>query len=275
LTETIFALGLGDALVGDTDYCDYPAEALKKAHVGGPINPSFEKIMALHPDLVLATSAINRLATVQALERLGVAVYVTDPRTVEQVLSSTGRLGRLLGASEQAATIVAALHDRLEQLRQRLSGSGPRSVLFITWVDPLVSVGRNTFLADALHLAGARSVIETPQDWPNISLEEVLHQQPEYLIFSSNEPEQIQRQLAELRGRQGWQGLEALRQNRIVILSEAFSRPAPRLLDTIEQLARALHPDRFASERPVTLHRVAPPPAASLFPVFSPAAGAL
>jgi iron complex transport system substrate-binding protein len=247
LTETIFALGLGGILVGDTDYCDYPSEALKKPHVGGPINPNFEEIMALHPDLVLATRSINRLATVEALERLGVAVYVTDPRTVEQVIASNERLGHLLGAGEQAATVSAALRDRLNRLRQRLAGAEPRSVFFVTWVDPLISVGRDNFLADALHLAGARSVISTPQDWPNVSLEEVLRQQPEYLIFSSNEPEQIQRQLGELRSRPGWQGLEALRQNRIVILSEAFSRPAPRLLDTIEQLARALHPDRFTA----------------------------
>ncbi len=226
--------------------------------------------MALHPDLVLATRTINRLATVQALEQLGVAVYVTDPRTVEQVLSSTERLASLLGAGEQAAKLVATLRDRLEQLRERLSGSEPRSVFFIAWVDPLISVGRDTFLADALRLAGARSVIATPQDWPNVNLEEVVHLQPEYLIFSSDDPEQIQHQVAELRGRPGWQGLEALRQNRIVILSEAFSRPAPRLVDAIEQLARALHPDRFTSERPAAL-----PSAASSFLIFSVAAGAL
>jgi len=266
LTETIFALGLGDLLVGDTDYCNYPAEALKKAHVGGPVNPSLEEVMALHPDLVLATRAINRLATVEALEQLGVAVYVTDPHTVEQVLSSTERLGDLLGAKEKAAMLAATLRDRLEQIRERLSGSQPRSVFFITWVDPLISVGRNTFLADALGLAGARSVVATPQDWPNINLEEVLHQQPEYLIFSSDDPGQIRRQVAELRGRAGWQGLEALRKNRIIILSEAFSRPAPRLLDSIEQLARALHPDRFTSA-----HAVTPPTAASSSPIFSAA----
>ena len=270
LTETVFALGQGDLLVGDTDYCDYPAEALKKPHVGGPLSPSLEKIMALHPDLVLATRAINRLATVQALQQLGVAVYVTDARTVDQVLSSIARLAGPLGATEQAAKLVGSLRDRLMQLREQLSGSEPRSVFFVAWLDPLISVGRDTFLSDALRLAGAHSVIATAQDWPNINLEEVLHLQPEYLIFSSNDPEQIHRQVAELRSRPGWQGLEALHENRIVILSEALSSPAPRLVDAIEQLARALHPERFTSE-----HRAAPPSAASSFPVFSVAAGAL
>jgi iron complex transport system substrate-binding protein len=271
LTETVFALGQGDLLVGDTDYCTYPPEALKKTHVGGPVNPSLEEVMALHPDLVLATPTINRLVTVQALERLGVAVYVADPRTVDQILSSTERLGSLLGASEQASTIVAALRDRLDQLRERLSGSQPRSVFFVTWVDPLISVGGNTFLADALRLAGAHSVIASPQDWPTVSLEQVVHSQPEYLIFSSDDPGQVQHQVAELRSRPGWQGLEALRQSRIIILSEAFSRPAPRLIDSIEQLARALHPDRFPSGRLLTPQSSGARSAA----IFSQATGAL
>jgi len=271
LTETVFAIGAGDLLVGDTDYCDYPAEATKKTRIGGPVNPSLEKIASLRPDLVLATRAINRLATVESLEQLGISVYVTDPRTVDEVLTSTDKLGRLLGAEEQSAALTASLRGRLQQLQERLAGTEPRSVFFITWVDPLISVGRNTFLADALHLAGARSVIETPQDWPQVNLEQVVSAQPEYLIFSSDDPDQIHRQMAELRGRPGWLGLEALRRNQIVILSEAFSRPAPRLIDTIEQLARALHADRFSSAQPAT------PPAArlSVSPALSVAAGVL
>ena len=252
LTETVFAFGAGDLLVGDTDYCDYPPEALKKTRIGGAVNPSLEKIAALRPDLVLATRAINRLVTVQSLQQLGISVYVTDPRTVDEVLSSTEKLGHLLGADEQSATLVASLKGRLQRVRERLSGSTPRSVFFITWVEPLISVGQNTFLGDALRVAGARSVIATSQDWPNVSLEQIVSSQPEYLVFSSDDPGQIDRQVAELRGQPGWLGLEALRRNQIVVLSEAFSRPAPRLIDSIEQLARALHPDRFSAAQQVT-----------------------
>jgi iron complex transport system substrate-binding protein len=270
LTETLFALGLGDRVVGDTNYCDYPAEALSKAHVGGPLNPNLEEIAALHPDLVLATRAINQLATVRSIQRLGIAVYATDPRSVEQVLSSTERLGGLLGAEQRAATVVADLRQRLEALRARLSGGEPKVVLFVTWVDPLISVGRDTFLADALRWAGARTVIDARQDWPNVSLELVVRLQPQYLVFSSDQPGQIQHQIAELRGRPGWRDLGALRGNRIIVLSEAFSRPAPRLVDTIEQLARALHPERFAADRPAALRSPA-----RLAPMYSAARGAL
>ena len=79
LTEIVFALGDGNHLAGDTDYCDYPAEALQKPHVGGPVNPNLEEIVSLMPDLVLATKSINRRETVNALDHIGLPVYVTTP----------------------------------------------------------------------------------------------------------------------------------------------------------------------------------------------------
>ncbi|MGA8366626.1 MAG: helical backbone metal receptor, partial [Candidatus Acidiferrales bacterium] len=80
LTETIYALGLEDRLAGDTNYCDTPPAAKDKPHIGSPVSPSLEAIVALHPDLVLATTSINRRQTVDALARLGIAVYTSDPR---------------------------------------------------------------------------------------------------------------------------------------------------------------------------------------------------
>jgi iron complex transport system substrate-binding protein len=248
LTETIFALGAGDRLVGDTDYCDYPPEAKTKPHVGGPVNPSLEEVVSLHPDLVLATRDINREATVQALEQLGIAVYATDPRSVEQVLTSTEQLSRVFGTGDAGQALAAQLRQRLADVQDRLATAKPKSVLFVVWENPLITVGQNTFLADALRLGGARSVIETSQDWPNISLEEVVRLQPEYLIFSSAHSADTQRDIAELRHRRGWAEIEALQRDRVIILTEAISRPSPRLVDDIEQLARALHPERFGAQ---------------------------
>jgi iron complex transport system substrate-binding protein len=257
LTETLFALGLGDRVVGDTNYCDYPAQAREKPHVGGPVNPNIEQIAALHPDLVLATRAINRPATVHLLERLGIPVYATDPRTVEQVINSTKRLGELLGAGERGETLIANLQQRLNDLGRRLSGVEPATVLVVIWLDPLISVGRHTFLADALRLAGARSIIDASQDWPNVNLEEVVRRRPEYLIFSSDDPEQVRRQVRELRDRPGWRLLDAVRRDRLIVLSEAISLTSPRLIDATEQLARALHPAQFAFCRPLQIDAAA------------------
>ena len=246
VTETLFALGLGDRLVGDTDICNYPPEAKQIAHIGGPVSPNIEAVVALHPDLVLATTEINRPASVHSLERLGIAVYATDPHTVEQVLASTERLGDLLDAGPAGHSLVGSLRRRLREVDTRIAGLPPKNVLFVVWLDPVISVGRNTFLDDALRHAGARSVVDVPQSWPTIDLEQVFRLQPEYLIFSADHAQQLQRELAELRARPGWRRLDAVRNRRFIVLSEAINRPSPRLVDVIEELARSLYPTEFA-----------------------------
>jgi len=252
LTETVFALELGGRLSGVTDFCDYPPEARTRARVGGPINPNLEQIVSLRPDVVLATKALNRPETVEALDRLGIPVYTTDPRTVEDVVSSTRRLGEVLGARSQGESLAAAMEQRLAELARRLAGRPPRRVFFVVWLDPIISTGPHTFLADALRHAGAESVVSVTQDWPQINIEEVLRQNPEYLVFAGAHQDDPQGAIDTLKKRPGWSSLDAVREGHFAVVSDALDRPAPRLLDAIEDLARQLHPNAFP-------HAPAPP----------------
>src|SRR6266849_2968115 len=120
LTETIYALGLQDRLVGDTIYCDYPADARKKTKVGGAINPSLEQIVALHPDLVLVTRGLNSRETVPSLDGLGISSYATVPRTVEEIIASSKKLSDVLGVPEGGASVAGDIQRRLAQLQQRI-----------------------------------------------------------------------------------------------------------------------------------------------------------
>ncbi len=251
LTEIVYALAEGDRLVGDTDYCDYPAEANNKPRVGGPVNPNLEHVVALMPDLVLATKAINRRETVDALTRIGVPVYVTDPHSVDDVIASIERIGKVLDADKNAALLTEGLRERLSALDRRIAGAAPRRVLFVVWSDPLISVGSGTFIADALRRAGARSVVDASAEWPRINFEEIVRLQPEFLVFASEHHTDTQHALNSLRMRPGWRDLDALRRGNIVIVSDAINRPAPRMVDAVEELARAFHPESFASyDRP-------------------------
>jgi len=250
LTETVFALDLGAHVFGDTDYCDYPAEARTRTHVGGPISPNIEQIAALHPDVVLATRALNRAETVDALNRIGIAVYTTDPHSVDDVIASTRHLGKLLGAEPRAEALAADMEQRLADLAKRLAGRAPRRVFFVVWTEPIISTGPRTFLADALRHAGAESVVNVSQDWPQVSIEELLRQNPDYLIFSGTHPEDPQSTIANLRNRTGWSSLDAVRENRFAIISDAINRPGPRIVDAIEDLARQLHPGAFPPAPP-------------------------
>lgn len=254
VTETVYALGVQDHLVGDTDFCDYPPEAQKKQKVGGALNPSLEEIAALHPDLVLAAKRLNRLETVLALQTLHIPAYATDPATVEQIISSTTHLADILGVPDAGDSLASDLRRRLAELQQRLAKVVPSRVLFVVWDEPLISVGKDTFIADALRYAGAQSVVESTQSWPQISLEEIVRLQPDFLIFTQNHSSGGTVDVEALAGRPGWRGLDAVRKGRFAVISEAVNRPAPRIVGAIEDLARQLHPEAFEakSEKPAS-----------------------
>jgi cobalamin transport system substrate-binding protein len=248
LTETVYALGLEDLLVGDTILCAVPEAAKSKPHVGDPQNPSVEAILALHPDLVLATTSINRVETADALKRLGIPVYTSDPHTVRGMLDSTVHIADVMGAPEQGAELVGKLNQRLEALHTRLSERPMVHVLFIVWLEPLQSIGPGTFIADALRWAGAESMVTSTQSWPRISIEEVVRLQPDYIVFSQDDLGPAAGEIADLRSRPVWRDLDAVELGHVVNISEAIERPSPDLVDVIEQLARDLHPDAFSAE---------------------------
>ena len=249
LTETVYALGLQDKLAGDTTFCEIPPAAKDKPHVGGPQNPSLEAIVAMHPDLVLASTSINRPQTADALLNLGIPVYTSAPRTVTGMLKSTAEIADLLGAKEQGAKLVVDLQKKLDTLHDLLQERPMVHVLFAVWEDPLISIGQNTFIADALRWAGAESVITSDQNWPQISLEEVVRLQPDYIVLTADhlKAENATRG-ADLRTRPMWRDLQAVRLGRVVVASDEMDRPSPGLIGAIEQLAHDFHPEVFGAK---------------------------
>jgi iron complex transport system substrate-binding protein len=250
LTETVYALGADDRLVGDTDYCDYPPAAQKKPKVGGVIDPNLEQIVALRPDLVLVTKDSNRPETVRALENFGIPSYATAPRKVKDIITSTEKLAEVLNVSAAGKTVADDMERRLATLQSKLSGVPPRRVLFVVWMEPLISVGQDTFVADAIIKAGAVSIVDSSQDWPQISMEEVAHLQPDFLVFAPSHTQTAAQSYESLANLPGWSILTAVREHHIAVASDAIIRPAPRMISAIEDLARQLHPQAFGSQPP-------------------------
>lgn len=246
LTETIYALGLEQKLAGDTTFCDTPRAAKLKPHVGSPQNPSLEAIVGLRPDLVFASTSINRRETVDALANLGLAVYTTNPHTVRGTLDSIADVAGVMGAQARGQALVARLQRRLSVLRMRLEDLPLAHVLFVVWEDPLITIGQNTFIADALRWAGAESVILADQNWPQISFEEVVRLQPDYIVFTSNHSGESQALLAKLRSQHAWSGLRAVEMGHVVEISDEIARPSTGIVSAIEELARDVHPEAFA-----------------------------
>jgi len=249
VTEIVYALGLADKLAGDTNECDTPAAAKSKPHVGEPQNPSIEAIVALHPDLVLAADSINRVDTADALQRLGIAVYTAagDTQTVLNILDSIARMAELMGAERQGAELVGRLRQRLDALHAKLEDRPMAHVLFVVWDDPLITIGQNTFISDAMRWAGAESVVLSKQTWPQVSIEEVVRLQPEYIVLASH-GQSAATELADLRSRPVWRDLDAVEVGHVINLSDEAIRPSPGLVDAIEQLAHDVHPEVFGEK---------------------------
>jgi iron complex transport system substrate-binding protein len=241
ITEILYSLGLDHQLVGDTDYCDYPLEARQKPHVGALLNPSLERIVALRPDLVLGTPGANRRAIADQLERMGVPLYGLTAHSVDDMLRSISDLGFILGREAQAQKLERDLRARIQAVEQRVRAMPRRRVLFVVWYRPLVTAGPSSFVADVMRRAGGASISDDLRgEWPHLSLEEVIRRDPEVILFPRSES--FSPALGEFERLPGWKELAAVKGHRMYFVSDAINRPSPRLVDAMEEVARALHP---------------------------------
>jgi iron complex transport system substrate-binding protein len=242
VTEVLFLLGAGDRVTGVSNQCDWPDEVKSKPRIGDLLNPDAERILASRPDLVIASTAGNDRSGVLKLAGLGLPVIVTAPRSVEGIFTTTEMIARIIDSAPAGDRLVSQMRTRLGAVKERLSGLSPTRAFFITWFDPLLAPGRDTFETDILRHLGIESITAEFSDYyPRISLEEVLARDPDVIITV----EHTGQPLPDLGQIAGWNHLRAVRQGRIFILSETFQHPSPRFLDAVEDLARKVHPERF------------------------------
>jgi iron complex transport system substrate-binding protein len=245
VTEVLFALGLREKVVGVTTYCNYPPEALKKEKVGGYITPSLEKIIALRPDLVIGTADGNLRSFVSKLADLGTLVYISNPRTVSGVITSILHIGEVTFSQSAAKRVVDSMKRKMETVREKVQGRPRPRVLHVLAYDPLLSSGKGTFVDDLIRIAGGINIAESAKGkHPRYSMEEVIAQDPEVVILSSmisKDPSADQRQWWER-----WNEIAAVRFGRIYVIdSDLILRPSPRIVDGLEEMAMAIHPEAF------------------------------
>ena len=244
ITETIYGLGAGAIIAGITDFTEWPPEAKNLASVGGVVNPSIERIIALQPDLVIATREINRKETVDDLDRLGVPVFVINPVGLDGTLESIQQIGTALNRTAEADHLVVRLRARRAAVTARVKDLARPRVLLVIYPDPVFTIGRGAFITEIIDAAGARSVTDDlPQSWPRIGIEEVLRRDPDLLLLPVSGHNAIS--AADLQHRPGWDRLEAVRRNRVLYYDERLYHPSQRAFEALEDLARKFHPDAF------------------------------
>jgi len=246
LTEIVFALGRGDWLVGVTDFCDYPPEARSKPRIGGPMTPDLERVVRLRPDLVLATADGNPRETLAQFARLHIPVFAVKPEGYAGILGSAEAVGRALRAEREAAALVQDIQGRVAAIRRAVAGRPRPRVLYLVWADPLIAAGPATYIHDLMEMAGGENVVrERSVPYPRLSWEEVVGAAPEVILVASHRDGPDRPSIGE--AWRGWQSVPAVRSGRIMAVpGDTIHRPGPRVVEGVERLARAIHPEVFA-----------------------------
>lgn len=245
VTEIVFALGRQNVLKGVTQYSNYPPEAGAIDQVGSYVRPDLERIVALKPDLCIATKDGNPKETVERLMSLGISVYVIDPRSLETMLETIRQIGLLLNAADAAGTLVRSLQARIDGVSRLVAGVEQRPRVFIQiGVTPIVSVGTQTFIHELIERAGGINLAQGDTPYPRFSREQVLALAPEVIIITSMERATVFEEVRSQWSR--WPAIPAAKNNRIYLAdSDLFDRPTPRLVDALELLIRLIHPELF------------------------------
>jgi iron complex transport system substrate-binding protein len=247
-TEILFAIGAGDQVVGRDQLSDFPEEAKKLADIGSTFDAlNTEKIVSLKPDLVLAAE-INTEAQVKQLEDLGLTVYyLKNPTTLEEMYKNLEIVAQMTGHDQEAATLIDSLKKRVAAVDEKIAPISSRPNVFyeLDATDPAkpFTAGKGTFITQLIERAGGHNIAADLDGYPQISLEQVVAADPAFIILGDARygvsPESIAQ-------RPGWANLTAVKDEKIFPFNDDLvSRPGPRLVDALEELAKLLRPELF------------------------------
>jgi len=226
-------------VIAISDYVEFPEEARKKPSVGSIMTPSLEKIISLHPDLILGTPKANSRATLDQLSKMGVPVYLVDPHGLRGILQTIASLGHALNRDSQANLLTAALERRIDKVRDSARGKAVISVFMPVWYDPVITIGKGAFITQIIEAAGGRSVTDDlAQEWPHVSMEAVVERTPAALLLMRGGKMTIDT----LKEKPGWDQLPAVRASRVYYVDRRVNFPSPIAIDALEDLARQFHP---------------------------------
>ena len=247
-TEILFALDLGDNVVGVTEYCNYPAAAQNKPKVGGFSTVDLEKVVSLNPDLVLATRR-HAKTVIPALEKLGITVVALNPGSLDDVLSSITLVGRITGQAQRASDLVQEMAGRITQITgktQDLDNKQRPSVFYVTWHDPLWTAGQGTLSNDLIEQAGGQNIASDITGDNTINLETVISRDPEIIIVSVGMGTGEDLPWQYIKSEPRLKNVRAIVDSRVYkIDGDLIDRPGPRSVDALEELAGYIHPELF------------------------------
>jgi len=242
-TETLFAIGIRDTIVGISDFCDYPPDFVRtKQRMGGFSSPNIEKIQAASPDVVILGTVVPLKIKMQ-LDSLGIQVFVYNPKTYSSLLDSVYQFGRMFSHEEMAGALIRSLQNGAADIVERVRNRSVQPVTtFIEIFDnPLYGAGRNSLPGDLVTMAGGRVVPEGELEYPRLNEEQLLLINPEAIVLGHK---------ADLKQflsmHEHVAGIRAIKNRKILIPDpDQFLRPGPRVMNALKEIAQFLHPEAF------------------------------
>lgn len=234
ITENLFALGVGDRVVGVTSWCNYPEEAAAKTVIGDAFNINLELILSLEPDLIIGDPSVVA-SHIEQISGLNISVLEMEPTNIEEIRESLIKLGEILGVQDQAMQVVQSMDQRLKNLLSIAKRQRPVRVYLEIWNEPYMTVGPGSFMHEILTLAGGENIAtDTNTPWPMFSEELIIERDPEVIILTSFN-------LDEALTRSAWQNIAAFKQaNVFQVDPDIYTRATPRILDALEEVISLL-----------------------------------
>jgi iron complex transport system substrate-binding protein len=251
ITETLFALGVGNRVVGVTDFCSYPKEACTLPKIGGLLNPSVEAWITLKPDLIIHQDDSHKLRI--NAQNLGIRTLAISMTRLKNILETIKTFGEVLGCETDAQALTEQLQSGIQRQQARLKDFPKKTVLLILGdgSDPggaLYAVGRSTFLGELLELAGGENILTDPEiNYPKISKEFILRHSPEVIIEAG--PDANLSAVEKEKKLKQWRRfltLTAVKNETIYFVGADYILiPGPRFLNILDHFARVIHPEAF------------------------------
>ena len=230
--EILYAIGAGDTLVGRGEYCDFPAEVFDVPSVQSGYETNVEQIIALDPQVVLMGTMAQSPEQIEALEKAGIRVVVSDAQDIEGVYTAIRMIGSLMGYEKNAEALVKEMQQTFEKLEKSSSGDGSETVYFE--VSPLAyglwTAGTGTFMDEITQLLGLKNAFGDVEGWAEISEEQVISRAPDYIVTITMYFGEGPTPEEEIMSRSGWENIPAVKNGKILNLQDnELSRPGPRL----------------------------------------------
>jgi iron complex transport system substrate-binding protein len=252
ITEILFALGLGDRVVGVTRYCDYPAQALEKEKIGGMVDPNLEKIQSLRPDLIVGFRG-NPLGVLNKLRYLHFPVFVLNlGSSLDGLFQTIEKVGRVTRAEEPAKMLAAGLKEKHRVIRAALRDVSKKPKVFLSvYGQGLWTCGEGSYLNDLVVQAGGVNIAgKIGRRWLQFNREQLIHENPDVIIIMAKDEERFIQAEKSFRADPRLKGVRAVNDNNIYWLDENIAgRFGPRLIDALAAVAHILHPEIFEAPR--------------------------